>query len=177
MSRLLRHVAMRVDQPRLEAAARALGARLQVADVILLEGPMGAGKTTFVRALAEGLGVARPQRVRSPTYNICLEHDGPIPLAHVDLFRLAADDEPTAGSIGAAAFEALGLPALVEDEAPRHVLVVEWADLWAEPPLAHIRVRLEPCPDRPTHRILVAEAAGTRPTAVLAAWNDEIAVS
>jgi len=168
---------MRVDQPRLEAAARALGARLQVADVVLLEGPMGAGKTTFVRALAEGLRVARPQRVRSPTYNICLEHEGPVPLAHVDLFRLAADDELGPGSVGAAAFEALGLPALIEDDAPRHVLVVEWADLWAEPPLAHMRIRLEPCPEGSDHRILVADAVGARPQAVLAAWSDEIAVS
>lgn len=165
-----------LPQSRLEALARLLGTRLRAGDVVLLRGPMGAGKTTITRALAEGLGVRRPDRVRSPTYNLCLLHDGPVPLAHVDLFRLAEDD-PSA-SVGSAAFEALDLPALTESgpSAPAApvlapVLIVEWADLWSEPPddVLWIELRLEP--DDFTRRTLVARATGPRSKARLEAWR------
>ncbi|MCA9715891.1 MAG: tRNA (adenosine(37)-N6)-threonylcarbamoyltransferase complex ATPase subunit type 1 TsaE, partial [Myxococcales bacterium] len=60
----------------LTARARALGRALQGGEVLLLDGPMGAGKTTFTRALAEGLGVDDPRQVRSPTFALCVEHPG-----------------------------------------------------------------------------------------------------
>lgn len=168
-----------LSEPRLLDAARALGARLAPGDVVLLQGPMGAGKTTFTRALAEGLGVARPDRVRSPTFNLWLEHAGPRPLAHVDLFRLAADDEPTPGSVGAAAFEALGLPEAIDAGAVTGtvagtgpvVLVVEWADLWADPPAAALRIELRPDPANSGLRTLIATASGERPQTLLRAWD------
>ncbi|MCH9688074.1 MAG: tRNA (adenosine(37)-N6)-threonylcarbamoyltransferase complex ATPase subunit type 1 TsaE [Deltaproteobacteria bacterium] len=158
-----------LDQARLTAAARVLGGQLRVGDVVLLDGPMGAGKTTFARALAEGLEVDRPQRVRSPTYNLCLHHPGPRPLAHVDLFRLAQDEGPAA-PLGAAAFEALGLDALV-DGAPQWVVVVEWAQLWAAPPPDHLQVRLELDGLQMAHRTLIASAGGSRSKALLGAWR------
>jgi tRNA threonylcarbamoyladenosine biosynthesis protein TsaE len=166
-----------LSEPRLLDAARALGARLEPGDVVLLEGPMGAGKTTFTRALAEGLGVMRPDRVRSPTFNLWLEHAGPRPLAHVDLFRLAADDDPTPGSVGAAAFEALGLAEAIDAGTLAGtgpvVLVVEWAELWAEPPAAALRIELRPDPTNSGHRTLIASASGERPQALLRAWDAE----
>lgn len=169
-----------LTEPSLTAAARALGAMLQPGDVVLLEGPMGAGKTTFTRALAEGLGVDRPDRVRSPTFNLCLVHAGPRPLAHVDLFRLAVDAEPIAGSVAAAAFEALDLGELTEGMGEGlaggagTVLVVEWAELWADPPGAALRIRLVLDPANSAHRTLIASACGEGPRARLEAWDREL---
>ncbi|MEM7153079.1 MAG: tRNA (adenosine(37)-N6)-threonylcarbamoyltransferase complex ATPase subunit type 1 TsaE [Myxococcota bacterium] len=160
-----------LDERGVATAAVALGAVLQPGDVLLLEGPMGAGKTTFTRALAEGLAVRRPERVRSPTYNLCLIHDGPRPLVHVDLFRLAQTDEGSA-PVGEAAFESLGLDALGEGlGGPEPVLVVEWADLWAAPPADHLRIRLQPEPDDHQRRTLIVNAHGSRAAERLAAWQ------
>jgi len=160
-----------LHESELATVARALGARLEPGDVVLLEGPMGAGKTTFTRALAEGLGVERPGRVRSPTFNLCLLHPGPRPLAHVDLFRLAMGGDESPAPVGAA-FEALGLEALIDGgTASQQVLVVEWADLWAEAPADHLRVELGLQPLEITQRTLVATAAGARAERLLAAWR------
>ena len=174
----LRSLSESMSEAELSAAAERLGAILKPGDVVLLEGPMGAGKTTFTRALARGLGVDRPERVCSPTFNICLRHAGPRPLLHVDLFRLAepsGDAAPTtsAGSVGAAAFEALGLPALVEEAAEGDaVLVVEWADLWRDPPADHLRVILTMQGDR---RGLSFGASGPRHAARSALWAGDSA--
>jgi tRNA threonylcarbamoyladenosine biosynthesis protein TsaE len=126
-----------VDEPTLVAFAERLGAGLGGGDVVLLVGEMGAGKTTFTRALARGLGVTRPDRVNSPTFNLRVEHPGPRPLVHVDLCRFVelgpADATPLA------ALEALGL----DEIDPRAVLVVEWADAWSHPPAHHLRIAIE----------------------------------
>ena len=111
------------------AAAKRLGAMLEGGETLLLDGPMGGGKTTFTRALAEGLGVDRPHRVRSPTYTLSMRHRGRVDLVHVDLFRSADGGE--------AGFEALGLGrGAVDGETgvTDSVLVVEWAEMWATPP-------------------------------------------
>ena len=77
-----------VDERSLCGFAERLGAGLEGGDVVLLVGEMGAGKTTFTRALARGLGVLRPDRVCSPTFNLRVEHRGPRPLVHVVALRL-----------------------------------------------------------------------------------------
>ena len=64
---------------------------LQPGDVIALYGNLGAGKTVLVRGLAEGLQACGP--VRSPTFTLINEYPGPLPLYHVDLYRLAHADE------------------------------------------------------------------------------------
>jgi tRNA threonylcarbamoyladenosine biosynthesis protein TsaE len=54
--------------------------------VVLVEGDLGAGKTTFVRGACRALGVTVP--VRSPTFSIGHRYPAPIPVAHIDLFRI-----------------------------------------------------------------------------------------
>lgn len=70
---------------------RALAGLLLPGDVVVLTGPLGAGKTRLVQGLAAGLGV--PGRVTSPTFVLVRRHAGRVPLVHVDAYRLedAAD--------------------------------------------------------------------------------------
>src|ERR1041385_6451143 len=69
------------------AVGRAVGRRLAPGAVVLLEGPLGAGKTAFARGLAEGLGCDGDD-VSSPTFTIVQEYRGRTRLQHVDLSRL-----------------------------------------------------------------------------------------
>ncbi|MDD4796761.1 MAG: tRNA (adenosine(37)-N6)-threonylcarbamoyltransferase complex ATPase subunit type 1 TsaE [Eubacteriales bacterium] len=69
-----------------QALARQLAAHLFPGAVVALWGDLGAGKTAFVRGLAQGMGVAG--RVHSPTFGIVHEHAGTPPLYHFDLYRL-----------------------------------------------------------------------------------------
>jgi tRNA threonylcarbamoyladenosine biosynthesis protein TsaE len=69
------------------AIGRDLAATLSAGDVVLLQGELGAGKTAFVKGLAEGLGVARDD-VSSPTFTLVQEYrGGRLPLVHVDLYK------------------------------------------------------------------------------------------
>jgi len=81
-------------------------------DVIILEGDLGAGKTTFTKGLAKGLGVKRV--VNSPTFNIIKEYKGRLPLYHMDVYRLAESEED------------LGFDEYFYGEG---ITVVEWAHL------------------------------------------------
>jgi tRNA threonylcarbamoyladenosine biosynthesis protein TsaE len=87
-----------VHRTRGAAETEALGADLALSlrpgDVVLLEGELGAGKTTFVRGAARALGVTGP--VTSPTFTIGQRYPAPTPVAHLDLYRIGslADEEP-----------------------------------------------------------------------------------
>jgi tRNA threonylcarbamoyladenosine biosynthesis protein TsaE len=65
---------------------RSQGQQARAGDRFLLEGPFGAGKTTFVQGLAEGLGIAQP--VSSPSFVIEAQYHGRLRLYHIDLYRL-----------------------------------------------------------------------------------------
>ena len=78
-----------------EGLAARLAAELRPGDVVLVSGDLGAGKTTFVRGAARGLGVDGP--VTSPTFTIAQRYEGPVPVSHLDLYRLGeglAEEEP-----------------------------------------------------------------------------------
>lgn len=106
----------RVTRSELETAAvaRELAGRLEAGSVVLLSGNLGAGKTAFVRGLAEGLGID-PEEVSSPTFTLIHEYrGGRLTLYHADLYRLER-----------AATDDLGLEELgVRDG----VLAIEWPD-------------------------------------------------
>ncbi len=91
----------------------ALGAVARAGDRYLLEGPFGAGKTTFVQGLARGLGVQAP--VASPSFVIETQYRGRLRLYHVDLYRLDR-------------IEAELLENLEEDLFGEGVTAVEWAE-------------------------------------------------
>lgn len=151
------------------ALARALGGVLAGGEVVFLFGPLGAGKTTFVRALAPALGLDAPERVCSPTFTVCMVHPGRIPLVHVDLYRLGE-----AGPAGAAsaAFEALDLDALLEDLTVPAVLVVEWPEHHPDPPEDRLEIRL--AYGDADGRDLAARATGPTAAARLAAWEKAV---
>lgn len=78
----------------MESLGLRIGEQLQSGDLLILTGPLGAGKTTFTRGLAEGLGVRGP--VQSPTFVIARTHPslvGGAPLVHVDAYRLGSAAE------------------------------------------------------------------------------------
>ena len=111
------------------AAGRELAATLAAGDVVLLYGDLGAGKTAFVRGLAEGLSVSRDE-VSSPTFTLIQEYrGGRLPLFHVDLYRIEDPRE----------FDELGLDEIAEDG----VLAIEWAERLPVPPPNAIRISIE----------------------------------
>lgn len=71
--------------------ARRLGALVVPGTVLVLAGPLGAGKTSFVQGLAKGMGVQGI--VNSPTFTIIKEYSGRLPLYHFDFYRLQASEE------------------------------------------------------------------------------------
>ena len=111
------------------AIGRGIANTLTPGSVLLLFGDLGAGKTAFVRGLAEGLGVA-PEEVTSPTFTLMQEYrGGRVPLIHVDLYRL--NDPREIDDLG---LEELGLDC---------VLAIEWAEKLPRPVAGAIEVRLE----------------------------------
>jgi tRNA threonylcarbamoyladenosine biosynthesis protein TsaE len=81
-----------LSQAELEAEGEALGRRLVPGELITFEGDLGAGKTTFIRAVTRGLGVTRP--ATSPTYALVHRYQGTRgPVFHLDCFRLRSPDE------------------------------------------------------------------------------------
>lgn len=68
--------------------ARLFAKTLQKGDVLLLQGDLGSGKTTFIQGLAQGLDVSANVMTHSPTFTLINEYPGKINLVHVDLYRI-----------------------------------------------------------------------------------------
>jgi tRNA threonylcarbamoyladenosine biosynthesis protein TsaE len=97
------------------AIGRALGQAAEPGLVVALIGPLGAGKTQLVRGVAEGLEVADPRVVSSPTFVLIQEYEGRLPIFHFDTYRLRRPEQ----------FTQLGPEELFESDG---VCLVEWAD-------------------------------------------------
>jgi tRNA threonylcarbamoyladenosine biosynthesis protein TsaE len=111
------------------AAGKTLAASLQPGAVVLLYGDLGAGKTAFVRGIAEGLDID-PAAVTSPTFTLVQEYrGGQLPLYHVDLYRLEAVE-----------VDDLGLEEMTLEGG---VTAIEWPDRLPRPFADAIVVRIE----------------------------------
>lgn len=97
------------------ALGQEIAAQLRAGDLILLDGPLGAGKTTLARGIGLGLAVETP--ITSPTFVISRVHKGALPMIHVDAYRLL---DATEGP--AAALDDLDL----DSERANSVTVMEW---------------------------------------------------
>src|SRR6185436_3682834 len=100
-----------------------LGERLEGGEILLLSGPLGAGKTLFVKGICSALGIEE-EDVTSPSFTLVNPYDGRLRLYHLDLYRL---DE------GASAAHAVDLDDLLADETS--VIVIEWAERMGPYPL------------------------------------------
>lgn len=100
-----------------------IGAQLNGGEILLLNGPLGAGKTVFVKGLAAGLAID-PEEVTSPSFTLVNPYVGRLPLFHIDLYRL---------NEGAAAANAVDLEELLTDQGA--VIVIEWAERLGSYPL------------------------------------------
>ena len=110
------------------SAGRDLASQLSAGSVVLLSGDLGAGKTAFVRGLAEGLGIPA-ENVSSPTFTIMQEYrGGRLPIFHVDLYRLIDSRE----------VDDLGM----DEIAAYGVLAIEWGEKLREVPDGAIGIRI-----------------------------------
>ncbi|MBF8378133.1 tRNA (adenosine(37)-N6)-threonylcarbamoyltransferase complex ATPase subunit type 1 TsaE [Alicyclobacillus mali] len=150
------------DEVELQRLGERLGACLAPGDAVLLEGPMGAGKTTFAAGVGAGAGVMQP--MTSPTYVLRQEHRGRFRVAHYDLYRLYADPERPE-TLDLESVWALGLD---DDLAGGAILLIEWPGPLAEEMEAYLRIILRP---EGRARTVRAEAFGKRPESILKEWT------
>ena len=93
-----------------------MAADLQLGTVLCLEGQLGSGKTTFIKGLAEGLGLKHPEQVKSPTFVLMHIYKAKMPLYHFDCYRLDTVEE----------LENIGFQDFIND--PHAISCVEWAE-------------------------------------------------
>ncbi len=129
-----------------QALAREIAQSLEPGEVILLEGDLGAGKTTFIQGLAQGLGVPEDYYVSSPTFALINEYPGRITLFHVDLYRLEPEE-----------VEDLGL----EDLLNQGVIAIEWAERLPFSFPKGLRIRIE-IVDQNRRRLVMAPLEGEK---------------
>ena len=138
-----------IDCPSEEALTpfvTALALLLEPGDVLLLHGPLGAGKTTLTQHLAKALGVGPDQYVSSPSFALLHEYQGFVPIFHMDLYRLGDEVE----------VEEAGLLDALDQQG---ITLVEWPErLGSLQPQIHLDIHLVPGPD--STRQLILEPQG-----------------
>lgn len=118
-----------VNQCETEALAAKLAVLLKPGDVICLTGDLGAGKTTFTKALGKALGVT--EAITSPTFSLIQEYEGDLPVYHFDVYRLIKPDE----------FRDLGAEEYFDGPG---ICIIEWADLVKEYlPESHLWIEIK----------------------------------
>jgi tRNA threonylcarbamoyladenosine biosynthesis protein TsaE len=136
---------------------RTLAAALRPGDVVALNGDLGVGKTRLVQAVAEALGYS-DQLVNSPTFVLIQEYDGPLPLYHVDAYRLKDSDE----------FLDIGGDEVLHGD---RATLIEWADRIADVlPRDHLRIDITATGE--TSRRFVLSAGGRRSAELLRALQE-----
>jgi tRNA threonylcarbamoyladenosine biosynthesis protein TsaE len=141
------------DPAATDAFGRRLAGLLFPGSVVALIGPLGAGKTYLVRAIAEGLGIRDSRLVSSPTFVLIQEYAARLPIYHFDAYRLPSP----------AAFLDLGPHEYFEGKG---VCLVEWADrVEACLPADYLRITLEVTGE--TSRLVTVESRGEKYAAVL----------
>lgn len=136
-----------------EQFGRQLGHVLTAGTTIALNGPLGAGKTHLVRAIAEGLNVVNPALVNSPTFVLIQEYPARLPIYHFDAYRLN----------GPAEFESLGTDEYFQAGG---VCLVEWAEKVASS-LPEDRLEITIAIIGSTARRLTITAGGPNSTRIL----------
>ncbi|WP_298611379.1 tRNA (adenosine(37)-N6)-threonylcarbamoyltransferase complex ATPase subunit type 1 TsaE [uncultured Thermosynechococcus sp.] len=133
----------------LQALGRQWGTWLPAGTVLLLWGELGAGKTTFVQALGEGLGIT--EVIQSPTFTLIQEYpEGRVPLYHLDLYRL------TPREVAELAPERYWLG----EEVDLGIVAIEWPDRLPSFPRDYLKLQLQRQQER-THLTLEAVGAAT----------------
>jgi tRNA threonylcarbamoyladenosine biosynthesis protein TsaE len=125
-----------------------VGARLEGGEILLLSGPLGAGKTIFVKGMCAALGIDE-EDVTSPSFTLVNPYAGRLQLYHIDLYRL---DE------GARAAHAVDLDDLLSDE--QAVIVIEWAERMGAYPLPGNVWRIAIAGDGDSPRQISIQAGG-----------------
>ena len=133
------------------AQTRALGRRLarllRPGDVVFLQGPLGAGKTSMAQGVGQGLKVQTP--MTSPTFVLLARHEGSTPLYHADLYRLTEPEEVA--------------DLALEQQSNDGVLLIEWPERGLEElPAEHLLVVLEPVEGNEKERRITIVANGRR---------------
>jgi tRNA threonylcarbamoyladenosine biosynthesis protein TsaE len=141
------------DEAETEELGRALGQALAAGGVVALIGPLGAGKTRLVQAIAAALGVDR-REVNSPTFVLIQEYAAARPIFHCDTYRLRRPDE----------FLDLGVDEMFQAGG---IALIEWADR-VGPLLPSDRLEVEIAVTGPTSRRFRVIGRGPQSAAILA---------
>lgn len=126
---------------------------------ILLHGELGAGKTVVAQGVGQSLGI---DRIKSPSFILVSEHEGRLPLAHADLYRLEEDGQAEELDFG-----------LYIDEG--FLLLVEWAERWrSAPPTDRLDLFLRRAETGTESRRIMIMAHGARASMLLSSLSGEL---